>query len=308
MSTNKSRRPSGGSAAARARRSGAGSAKARGASSGRGSNTTTWVIAGVVVVIGVALVAALVIGRSGGSTAPQPVASDLVKQVTSVPASVQATVGTGSVTNFPAKLTGAPPLTADGKPLVLYMGAEYCPYCAAERWSIVQALSKFGTFTGLKTTHSSSTDVFPSTQTFTFVDAKYTSDYLTFQSVETQGNELSGSGYPTLQTPTAEQARIAQTYGSPPYAPQQLSQSIPFIVFGNQFVVSGATYSPQVLQGLSAEEIAKALKDPTSDVAKGSVGAANVLTAVLCDLTGGQPGTVCQSPTVTQIQGQLAKK
>ena len=40
-------------------------------------------------------------------------------------------------------------LTADGKPLVLYVGAEYCPYCAAERCAMVQALSRFGTFSNL---------------------------------------------------------------------------------------------------------------------------------------------------------------
>ncbi len=38
------------------------------------------------------------------------------------------------------------------------MGAEYCPFCAAQRWAMVNAFSRFGTFTGLTTTHSSSTD------------------------------------------------------------------------------------------------------------------------------------------------------
>jgi thiol-disulfide isomerase/thioredoxin len=32
----------------------------------------------------------------------------------------------------------------DGKLLVFFMGAEYCPYCAAERWAIVRALQRFG--------------------------------------------------------------------------------------------------------------------------------------------------------------------
>jgi hypothetical protein len=32
---------------------------------------------------------------------------------------------------------------------MLYIGAEYCPYCAAERWPLVMALSKFGTFSNL---------------------------------------------------------------------------------------------------------------------------------------------------------------
>ena len=41
--------------------------------------------------------------------------------------------------------TGQPALTSGGKPEILYVGAEYCPYCAAERWAMVVALSRFGT-------------------------------------------------------------------------------------------------------------------------------------------------------------------
>ena len=41
------------------------------------------------------------------------------------------------------------------------MGAEYCPYCAAERWSMIVALGRFGTFSGLQTMRSSSTDSRP---------------------------------------------------------------------------------------------------------------------------------------------------
>ena len=60
------------------------------------------------------------------------------------------------------------------------MGAEYCPYCAAERWALVMALSKFGTFTDLQGTTSSATDTNPSTPTFSFYGSTYTSKYLSF--------------------------------------------------------------------------------------------------------------------------------
>jgi thiol-disulfide isomerase/thioredoxin len=46
----------------------------------------------------------------------------------------------------------------DGKPLVFFMGAEYCPYCAAERWAIVRALQEFGQWSGLKQTISAARD------------------------------------------------------------------------------------------------------------------------------------------------------
>ncbi len=57
-------------------------------------------------------------------------------------------------------------LVKDGKPEVLYIGA-YCPFCAAERWAAIVALSRFGTFSVLRTVHSSSTDVDASTPAFT---------------------------------------------------------------------------------------------------------------------------------------------
>ncbi|MGH3290263.1 MAG: DUF929 family protein, partial [Trebonia sp.] len=47
-----------------------------------------------------------------------------------------------------------PPLTRGGKPEVLYVGAEYCPYCAMENWPLIVALSRFGQFTGLTTSRS----------------------------------------------------------------------------------------------------------------------------------------------------------
>jgi len=33
--------------------------------------------------------------------------------------------------------------------VVSYVGGEYCPYCAIQRWALLVALSKFGSFTNL---------------------------------------------------------------------------------------------------------------------------------------------------------------
>ena len=78
----------------------------------------------------------------------------MVTDTTSVPASTLDTVGAGSGVTAPPEIKGGTPLTSGGKPEVLYMGAEYCPFCAAERWAMVVALSRFGTFSGLSTVHS----------------------------------------------------------------------------------------------------------------------------------------------------------
>jgi hypothetical protein len=90
-------------------------------------------------------------GTTAGSTAPPPTGgatTTVVSQLTSVPAATLDQVGAGQTVSNPTTITGAE-LTSGGKPEVLYMGAEYCPYCAAERWALIVALSRFGTFSGL---------------------------------------------------------------------------------------------------------------------------------------------------------------
>ena len=57
------------------------------------------------------------------------------------------------------------PLTNSGKIVIVYVGAEYCPYCAAERWAIVTALETFGTFSGLQPIASAAETGIPSIYT-----------------------------------------------------------------------------------------------------------------------------------------------
>jgi len=200
---------------------------------------------------------------------------------------------------------GAPEVTSNGKPQVLYIGAEYCPYCAAERWATVVALSRFGTFSGLGLTTSSATDVFPSTPTLTFHGSAYSSDVLAFVGVETNTNQLtaSGTGYEPLDALTPEQQQLLQTFDAPPYTSQ--AGSIPFTLIGNRFVISGSSFPPDVLQGKSWQQIASALSDPSSPIAQQVLAAANMLTAAICDLTGGQPSNVCTAPGVTAAASTL---
>ena len=178
----------------------------------------------VVLAIVVAFVVIKLNSKTGSDNSPNgptgAALASVASTVTSVPASALDTVadGSGSVTAKPTTISG-PALTANGKPEVLYMGAEYCPYCAAERWAMIVALSRFGTFSGLATVHSAAAngagnaEPFPNTPTWTFVHAKYTSQYLTFSSVEEQTNipDSANGTYTTLQTPTkAQQALINQ--------------------------------------------------------------------------------------------------
>ena len=271
-------------------------------------------VAGGAIVVVVAVVLALVLLRgSGGGQATDsgpagPTGASLatlVTQVTSVPAAALDQVGGGNATSVPTAISGIP-LTSDGKPEMLYIGAEYCPYCAAERWSMIVALSRFGTFTGLATIRSAShngagtAEPYPSTATWTFANASYASSFLAFTGVEEYTNipDPSTGGYTTLMTPTAEQQALLKKYDAANNGP------IPFIDYGNRFKSVGASYDPGVLQGLSWSQIAADLHEPATPVAKSVLGAANYMTAVLCGLTDDKPATACTA-TVKALQARI---
>jgi len=270
-----------------------------------------WAI-GIVVVVVVFLVLAKAVskpstGGGSGSNSTDGVASaDLIAKVsTGLSADLFNTVGAGSANPLPKPISGAPALTQNGKPEVFYAGAEYCPYCATQRWPMVIALMRFGTFSGLGTTHSSTTDVFPNTQTFSFHGAAYTSQYLNFTGLELQSNQLQGTAYAALDTPTAEQQSLISTYNAAPYVSADSAGAIPFIDFGGKFLISGSTYNPSVLQGKSYDQITSALTDPTSDISKGAIGSANAITAAICTLTGNQPANVCGTDMIKGLQAKL---
>ena len=241
--------------------------------------------------------------------------ASVVSDLTSVPASTTDKIGNGGgqVNATPKPVTNGTPLTANGKPEMLYMGAEYCPYCAAERWAMIQALSRFGTFSGLSTVHSASVngagqaEPYPNTPTFTFHGSTYTSQYLTFTPVETQTNipDKTTGTYTLLETPTKDQQALLTKYDAPPYVPSGSQGAIPFIYFGGKYIIAGASYNPQVLAGLSWSKIASEVKNnPNSDVAKAVVGTANYITAAICKMTGNQPASACTS-TIQSLESSL---
>jgi hypothetical protein len=258
------------------------------------------VVVVIAVVVAFVLVKANAKPKSGASSnGPTGTAlASVVDKVTTVPASALDSVGAGSVTGGLTPVTG-PPLTVGGKPQVLYIGAEYCPYCAAQRWAMIVALSRFGTFSGLSTVHSASRDVYPNTPTFTFHGSHYTSKYISFAPVEETTNVPNGaSSYSPLDKPTAAQQALASKYDK--------QGSIPFIDFGNKYIEVGnmGGYGPQDLSGKSWSQIAAALSDPSSPIAKAVDGSANYTTAAICKLTNNQPASAC-TPAVKALEAKL---
>jgi thiol-disulfide isomerase/thioredoxin len=237
-------------------------------------------------------------GGSSGSSGRKLLPATVASQVTGVPASTLDKVGRGAVPSFtktPFTAGSGAAITSGGKPEMLYIGAEYCPYCAAMRWSMAIALSRFGQLSPLHGIHSSPTDTDPNTATLTFYKTSYTSNYLAFTPVE----NLTVNRTP-LQNPTAAQNALWAKY-----EPDPNTRGYPFIDFGNKLVLKGPIYDPAILQGKSWSQIAAALKDPASPIAQSVDGAANYITGAICRMTNNQPASVCSSAAVTAVQSGL---
>ena len=260
-------------------------------------------------VVVVALVIVKVTGSTNNSNTVAPTntaaSATVVSAITNVPASVMDAVG------VPSSSMVAPPsvdkhqslLTYNGKPGAFFVGALFCPYCAAERWALIVALSKFGTFSGLRETTSSPWDTDPSTPTVDFYGSKYTSNYVVFKPIENESNDTTGLGTRhQLQPLTSQEASLDAKYSA---HFGLSSEGYPFVDIGNKVFVTGPSYDPATLAGLNQNEVASDLKNPSSPITQSIVGTANYLIAGICSVTGAQPSSVCSVTAVQQASHAL---
>ncbi len=160
---------------------------------------------------------------------------------------------------------------------IVFVSEESCPFCAAERWAVTVALSHFGTWSQLGVTRSAANDIFPDTATLSFRTIRYRSADLTLLTTELTDN----AGHP-LQAQTSLDASLIRSFDVPPYVNSaDQSGAVPFLDIGNQYILAGAQYDPQVLAGLSAAQIAGQLGDPSSPVARAIDGSAQVIIAAI---------------------------
>jgi hypothetical protein len=269
-----------------------------------------WSAVGLVVVI----IAVLVVVKATGSsntkntsyTPVAPAPASVVHDVTTIPLSVYNKVGINSPTvpvSPPHIVSGQPALTLNGKsPAMLYYGAEYCPYCAAERWAMTAALSRFGTWSNLKIVASSQTDVDANTHTFSYYGASLASPYIAFTGIEQYTDIPTASGYTNLQNPTKQEAANLQKYSSSTFTGAGASSSggisFPFVNINNRAIISGASYDPAILAGQDWSEIAGNLSNPNNPATQAIVTTANYMSAGICASTKDQPSSVCTSSGV----------
>jgi hypothetical protein len=249
---------------------------------------------GLVIVVVSALVIVKVAGsggtNSGGNEASPPAGTAIpaatLAKIASVPMSILAAAPSGGLINQIQSSGGGHALTSNGKPELLFIGAEFCPHCAAERWALYVALSKFGTFSPSPgRIHSATQD--GNVPTLTFYGTTYSDPYFVFDPVEVYTNKPGSNGYTTLQTPTKAQSAIWQSIGG---------GSFPFVDFAGKATLVGAQYSYAPLQNLSFSSVAAQVGNNSTVIGADIDASAFQLVKSIChSLSSNEPATVCSA-------------
>lgn len=221
-----------------------------------------------------------------------PALAKLIREVTNAPEKMPDSMYFGYVSALTEPVTGTP-LTQDGKPEVFYVDAGYCPYCAAQNWALIVALSHFGTFSGLSTVRTHHYHGIPPIDGWMFDGASFTSKYLAFVSVETrsgtlvsaEANPANGTSYREAQKLTQAQQAVFHMYDT--------TGAVPFIDFGGRSLQIGSILDPSALAGQTWSQIADTLRDDSTSADQAILGAASSITAQLCQLTGNRPASAC---------------
>lgn len=247
-------------------------------------------------------------GIAGVGDIGKPVPTNVMNNLTSVPASTFDAAGAKDAKtplNVASTSTSA---QTSSTPLLLYMGSEFCPFCAAERWVLVTALSRFGTWNNLTLTLSATTtsEAYPGTPTFSFLGSSFSSPYVNVETVEMQGRVVTNGQYPIVETPTTSQAVAIQKYDYPPYVATSTAGAIPFVLLNNRYMWSGASYSPQLLQGKTWDSISKDVHDGKAGAGQAILENANMVSAAICNANGGKPANVCNSAGVKAAAQQMS--
>lgn len=142
------------------------------------------------------------------------------------------------------------PSVAGCKVILLYIGAEACPFCVAESWGIVSALDQFGTLRNITEIHSSSKGGEPNVQGYGFSNSSYNSSKVAFWEVEVTASSWTQK----LQSLNATELRLMNKYDP--------NGSIPFILIGGLYLEIGSMISPVLLSNLSWQQCINLSSEP----------------------------------------------
>lgn len=244
-----------------------------------------WTTAGFGILAAVAIAAALVFAlrqSTVGSPTTVAVAASLGKPTADLPG------GPTGQFHYVGQV-----VRQGSKPELVFIGALYCPFCAAERWPMVKALDQFGNFSGVRsTTNRAGESGFGAIPTFDLTHARYASPYVALDARDTQDQQFN-----QLQTLTAAEQGLVNR--------DDPQGSIPLVVVGG-YAMTGSGYSPSDIDGKTFSAVQHALRrGDTARYAPDINAEANVITALICHADGERPSSVCGRSTIRHLTARL---
>jgi hypothetical protein len=220
------------------------------------------------------------------------------------------------------KPTKVPLFVVNGKPSVLYVGSITCIWCAANRWSMALALSRFGNFTYLFAGYSSLNDGDAPTlywapahygSTSVTFGSFYNSNYINFLPIEESAPITGGF---SLQPLSAIQQNVNQT-GNLAYMDEvkyiialNSFAGTPYSVWGN-YVAAGAdarafgnSSQSMSLLNMTHQQLLQQIARPSSQLAWTEYAGADYYVAMICkSINNAAP--VCGLSAIKTIESAL---
>ena len=239
-----------------------------------------------VVIIAASLAVGIYFATTQGASAldkyiGKPVTSTDMATLRSLSAQPYGPAATSAMQSDVTKYGGSP-FTSAGKPTIVFIGGEFCQYCAVERWALITALNRFGNFSTLHYMTSAQNE--GDYATFTFVNSSYRSNYISFRPFEAAGRDPNVA----LQSVPANYTSVWSNFGS----------GFPFLDFGNTYVTKGSVLAfADIIAGKNWTSIMTDVS--TSDGPGLQIReAANLITALICKVDGDSPAAVCTAPPI----------
>lgn len=219
------------------------------------------------------------------------------------------------------------PYVIGGKQSVIYIGAISCIYCGENRWAMALALSRFGNFSKLFIGYSSFGDGDIPTLYWTHDNYTapgvgygnyYSSSYINFISADYDSNITQGFQLPAISDPLIyyiQRAPNATYAGAMAYMNSTNNfTGTPFTLWGSSLnlgadgIVFGnttPTSSKLPLTYMTHQQVFNQLKSFNDQFAYAEYAAADVYVAQVCASLNGSMPSICNSNTITAIEGKL---
>lgn len=219
---------------------------------------------------------------------------------------------------LPANSPQYSPITINGKPSVIYIGAISCLFCGENRWSMALALSRFGNFSRLYLGYSSFGDgdlptVYWNSNNYTSDTVTYgnyyNSPYINFYAAEydsniTQGFQVQPISYFIQKAPNSTYVNVltfmnsTNSFQGTPFTfwGTSLNRGADAVVFGNTTPTSNVF----PLTNMTHQQVLNQLQNFNDQFAWGEYAGADIYIAEVCpSIHNSAP--VCSLPAIKRI-------